>query len=162
MFGCMVLLQRNGSLLYAFYAQPACQMKISLRSGGASAITELYALRVANPRFLPLLEGDIEANATGGTLEIRVASAKADVENPTLPDQTTEGLHFEVAKVTVVAGGGSAVDITGDMEDLNVSGVPARDAFMRVVVVFTYDIASTAAFGPFMKIDELTATFTSN
>ncbi len=130
------------------------------RFGGAHAITELYSVRAANPSYLPLTPPDIVATVTGGqVIEIRVSSARPDPVG--MVDLLSETFRFKMAEVSVVAGG-TVVDVTGDMSDLNPLGVPARDAFIRWVATFLYDVPAEAALGPFMKIDEVTATFTFN
>ena len=91
-----------------------------------------------------------------------MSSAKGDADNPLLPDLTTELLPFvEMARV-VPAGVGSAVDITGDMSDLNQFGVPDREAYIRVVADFEYENTSEAALGPFASLDEVTTTYRFN
>jgi len=132
------------------------------RFGGISAVTELFSVRVANPAYQPLGTGDVLATVISGqSIQILVSSARPDVDNPLVPDLTTEIAAFEVAIVSF-GGGSTTVDITGDMGDLNPGGTPNRDAFMRVIAIFNYSEAVQAAVGPYMSIDQVTTTFTYN
>ena len=79
-----------------------------------------------------------------------------------MADLTTELLPaLEIARV-VPDGGGSAVNITGDMTALNQFPTPDREAFLRVIANFDYTDPSEAALGPFASLDEVTTTFTFN
>ena len=62
----------------------------------------------------------------------------------------------------IPAGGGSTVDVTGDMSNLNQFGVPNREAFLRIVADFEYGDPSEAALGPFASLEEVTTTFSFN
>ena len=79
-----------------------------------------------------------------------------------MPDLTSELLPaIEIARVKP-AGGGSIVDITGDMTALNQFPTPDREAYLRVIADFDYDDPAQAALGPFASLDEVTTTFTFN
>ncbi|MHC4451458.1 MAG: hypothetical protein ACYS0E_15200, partial [Planctomycetota bacterium] len=59
--------------------------------------------------------------------------------------------------------GGTAVVITGDMSDLNLTpGSPDREAFVRVQARFEYTRSVEAALGPFAAIDEVKITYDFN
>jgi len=134
-----------------------------VRFGGIAAVTELFNVRAANPDYLAMADTDVVGNVNDGQeIVISLSSAKADVENPLIADLTTELLPaIEIARVKS-AGGGSVVDITGDMTALNQFPTPDREAYLRVIADFDYDDPSQAALGPFASLDEVTATFTFN
>jgi hypothetical protein len=132
------------------------------RFGGVAAVTELYSTGVADPAFLNMTSGDILAIASGGQrIRIWASSSKADPEEPTIPDITTEIGAIEMAVVTA-SGGSTNVDIIGDLRNLNPSGGPDRDAFVRMRADFLYDDPIEAALGPFMVMDQVTVSFTFN
>lgn len=58
--------------------------------------------------------------------------------------------------------GAATVDITGDMGNLNPTGIPDRDAFSRVYASFEYDNGIDAALGPFAAMDSFTVRFSFN
>ncbi|MHC4931977.1 MAG: hypothetical protein ACYTGV_07300 [Planctomycetota bacterium] len=128
-----------------------------------SAITELFALPAADPDYLPLSPSDVVAHVNAGQrIRLYASSAKADLTDPLQPDVGSElAPMFEVALVRAIPNG-IVVDITGDMGDLNPSGVPARDAFVRVRGMFEYDNGVEAALGPFAWMDEFTVTVRFN
>jgi hypothetical protein len=132
------------------------------RFGGVSAVTELYSTGVADPAFLNMSSTDVLALASGGQqIRIWASSAKADADEPTRPDVTTEMGAIEMALVTA-QGGSTNVAILGDLRNLNPAGGPARDAFVRMRADFIYDDPVEAALGPFMVMDEITIGFTFN
>ena len=100
------------------------------RFGGIAAVTELFNVRAANPRYLPLAQADVTGNVNDAQkIIISMSSAQGDADNPLLPDLTTELLPaLEQARV-IPAGAGSAIDITGDMTALNQFGTPNREAY---------------------------------
>jgi len=120
-------------------------------------------MTAADPVYRPLTQGDVLGNVNPGqTITLFVSSAKASATDPLQPDLATEIASFEVARVTFLAGAG-AVEITGDMSDLNpAGGAPDRDAFVRVRAVFDYTDGVQAALGPFASMDGLTITFDFN
>ncbi|MEE8106827.1 MAG: hypothetical protein V3T86_14940, partial [Planctomycetota bacterium] len=90
------------------------------------------------------------------------SSARADIQNPLIPDIGTEIPSFVVAEITR-DGNLVIVDTSGgDMEDLNPSGVPLRDAFVRVQAKFDYGDPTEAALGPYAQIDSVKISFTFN
>ncbi|MHC4974914.1 MAG: hypothetical protein ACYTG3_21575, partial [Planctomycetota bacterium] len=135
---------------------------LTIRSFAASAITELYSAGVANPAYLNMSSGDILALPVGnGQIKIWASSAKPDLTDPLIPDLTTEIAPIEVALVTTSSGSAN-VTIVGDLRNLNPSGGPGRDAFVRMQADFAYDNLIDAALGPFMAMDEITVKFTFN
>ncbi len=133
------------------------------RFGGIAAVTELFNVGSANPMYLPMADTDVLGNVNAGQkIIISLSSAKGDPDNPLLPALISELLPaVEIARVEP-AGGGSAVDITGDMSALNQFGTPDREAFIRVIADFDYDDPAQAALGPFASLDEVTTTFSFN
>lgn len=132
------------------------------RFGGITAITEMFGMPAADPDYDPLDALDVIAHVSAGQrVRIYVSSAKAHPENPLLPNVPTETALFEVALVRFEAGA-TTIDVTGDMDDLNPAGVPARDAFARVYAKFEYDNGIDAALGPFASVDSFTVRFTFN
>ena len=133
------------------------------RFSSISAVTELFAMPAADPAYQPLAESDVVANVNAEQrIRVLVSSSKADPGDPVVPETGEELVPmFEVALVSYVSGA-IVVDITGDMEDLNVLGVPNRDAFVRVKADFEYDIGVEAALGPFAWMDEFTISSLSN
>ncbi|MHC4974725.1 MAG: hypothetical protein ACYTG3_20610, partial [Planctomycetota bacterium] len=135
---------------------------LTIRSFAASAVTELYSAGVADPAYLNMSSGDILALPVGnGQIKIWASSAKPNPDNPLIPDLTTEITAIEVALVTASAGSAN-VTIVGDLRNLNPSGGPGRDAFVRMQADFAYDNLIDAALGPFMAMDEITVNFTFN
>ncbi|MHC5049884.1 MAG: hypothetical protein ACYTGK_04660, partial [Planctomycetota bacterium] len=96
-----------------------------------------------------------------GQIKIWASSGKPNPDNPLIPDLTTEITAIEVALVTASAGSAN-VTIVGDLRNLNPSGGPGRDAFVRMQADFAYDNLIDAALGPFMAMDEITVNFTFN
>jgi hypothetical protein len=132
------------------------------RFGGIAAITEMFRLPAADPDYEPIASGDILANVSAGQrIRIYASSAKADPVHPLQPDVATETPRVEVALVHFVSGA-TAVDITGDMNNLNPAGTPDRDAFTRINATFEYDNGIEAATGPFAFVDSVTVRFTFN
>ena len=132
------------------------------RFGGVSAVTELYSTGVADPAYLNMTSGDILALATGGQqIRIWASSSRADPDEPTIPDVTSEIGAIEMALVTA-SGGSTNIAIVGDLRNLNPGGVPGREAFVRMRADFIYDDPVEAALGPYMVMDEITISFTFN
>jgi hypothetical protein len=111
--------------------------------------------------------GDVLANVTrksptvSQSIRIFASTAKGELDEPLLPNPTTEMGALEIALVTNVAGSVN-VEITGDMSLLNPTGAPNRDAFMRIDARFEYDDPVEAALGPFASIDQVDISFTFN
>ena len=133
------------------------------RFGGASAVTELFNVRAADPAYLPIADTDIKGKVNNVKQRIRVlvSSARPLAATPLLPDLASEIPAFEVAVILFV-GSGTGVDITGNMSALNPDGIPARDAFARVIATFEYDDPVESALGPFSNIDVVTFSFSFN
>jgi hypothetical protein len=133
------------------------------RFGGISAITEMFGMPAADPDYQPMDELDVVANVNlGQRIRIYASSAKANPDDPLLPNVATETGLFEIAVVQFAAGA-ATVDITGDMENLNpAGGLPDRDAFTRVYAGFEYDKEIDAAIGPFASVDEVTVRCSFN
>jgi len=124
------------------------------RFSSISAITELFPMPAANPAYQALASTDVLGLVNPQqSIRLFVSSAKADLDQPLLPNIGSEIAGFEVALVRYV-NGGTTVDITGDMSDLNpAGGQPNRDAFVRVKAIFQYDIGVEAALGPFANMN---------
>ena len=134
------------------------------RFGGISAVTELFHVRAANPRYLSMQATDIVAHVNNPTqtIEFQFASARAEPADPLSPDLTSEITPPIPVARAVVAGLGTAIDVIGSMSDLNTFGAPGRETFLRVIAVFDYGVPKEAALGPFMSVDGVTATFRIN
>jgi len=133
------------------------------RFGGITAITEMFGMPAADPDYQAIEDFDVVALVNAGQrIRIYASSAKADPNNPLLPDVGSETQLFEVALVRF-ASGAATVDITGDMDNLNpMGGAPDRDAFARVYASFEYDKGLDAAIGPFASMDQFTVRFSFN
>ncbi len=140
------------------------------RFGGVNAITELYAVRVANPLYLPMATGDVFATvAPSQSIELQMSSARPDPVNPLVPLVSSEINPFPLGVVN--AGGSGSVatifnrglGVEGDITaNLNSSGAPLRDAFVRVIAIFKYTDPKQAALGPYMSMEEVTLNFRFN
>ena len=63
----------------------------------------------------------------------------------------------------VFTGGGTAIQVTGDMGDLNATpGTPDREAFVRIRAVFEYGNGVEAALGPFAAMDQFVVSYRFN
>ncbi len=139
------------------------------RFGGANAITELYSVGVPNPTFLPFEPGDIIGLSNPGqSIDVFMSSARPDRLNPQAPDLLTETSIFGVSRVSF-AGGSTVIDVfdrgTGTFGDIALdlnTGPLERDAFVRVVATFTYTVASEAALGPFLEMDQVRLRYSFN
>jgi len=132
------------------------------RFSSIQAITELFGVGAANPAYIAMAPGDVLANVNKGqALRLFASSSKGDVDEPLLPNPTTEMGEIEIAYVSHVAGSVS-VEITGDMSGLNPTGAPDRDAFTRIDARFEYGDPVEAALGPFASIDQVEISFTFN
>ncbi|MHC4450796.1 MAG: hypothetical protein ACYS0E_11785 [Planctomycetota bacterium] len=143
------------------------------RFSSITAVTELFPVTAANPAYqdydkdgsgyLPQGDDSIEGIvADGQSIAIVVSSAKSNADDPLLPDLLSEITPFEVALVEF-KNGGTAVKITGNMSDLNVTpGSPDREAFIRVQAKFAYTNSVEAALGPYAAIDRVNIAYTFN
>jgi hypothetical protein len=121
------------------------------------AVTMLFGMPAADPAYEPLQAGDVVGVVhEGQTIRLFASSAKADLEEPLIPDLGTEIAGFEVALVRFEAGA-TVVDVTApDLTGLNPDGGPARDAFARIRADYAYANGVEAAVGPFAYLDEVT------
>ncbi|MHC4817701.1 MAG: hypothetical protein ACYTF8_06575, partial [Planctomycetota bacterium] len=137
------------------------------RFSSIQAITELFGVGASNPAYTAMAPGDVLANVTrtepkvSQSIRIFASTAKGELDEPLLPNPTTEMGAIEIALVTNEAGAVN-VEITGDMSLLNPTGAPNRDAFMRIDARFEYDNPVEAALGPFASIDQVDISFTFN
>jgi hypothetical protein len=133
------------------------------RFSSISAITELFNVLAADPAYEDIREGALLANVNPGQrIRLLVSSAKGNLDEPLLPDPTTEIGMFEVALVAF-SGGAVTIDLTvGDATGLNPTGDPDRDAFVRVRANFEYDNGVEAALGPFASIDRVDINYVFN
>jgi hypothetical protein len=132
------------------------------RFSSITAVTELFSTLVSDPAYLALTPGDLLGNLSEKQqIRVYASSAHGDPEEPLVPDPTTEMGMIEVALLTY--GSGSVnVEIIGDMRGLNPTGVPNRDAFVRIEARFEYGTPVEAALGPFAAIDQVDISFTFN
>jgi len=132
------------------------------RFSSIQAITELFGVGASDPAYIVMSPGDVLANVNK-TQAIRIfaSSSKGDLDEPLLPNPTSEMGAIEIALVTHVAGS-TNVAITGDMRGLNPTGAPNRDAFTRIDARFEYGDPVAAALGPFATIDQVAISFTFN
>ncbi len=133
------------------------------RFSSIAAVTELFPTLAANPVYQPLAPGDILAHVNvGQQIRVFASSAKADVDDPLVPNITTESPQVEVAVVRQGAGATVVDVVPGAMSLLNPSGVPARDAFVRIEARFEYGNPVEAALGPFAFMDRVDVTVQFN
>jgi len=133
------------------------------RFSSIAAVTELFPTLAANPAYQPLAPGDILAHVNvGQQIRVFASSAKADVEDPLVPSIASESPQVEVALVRQAAGATVVDVVPGAMALLNPSGVPARDAFVRIEARFEYGSPVEAALGPFANIDRVDVTIAFN
>ncbi|MHC4549898.1 MAG: hypothetical protein ACYTEZ_14085 [Planctomycetota bacterium] len=131
---------------------------LTTRSAIVAAITELFRIPAADPDYEALLASDVVGLVgVGQRIRIYASSAKPDLDDPRQPDLTSETSMFEVALVT-----DSGVTITGNLEDLNPSGSPGRDGFVRLRADFEYDDPNDAISPPFGTMDEITVRYSFN
>ncbi|MHC4410552.1 MAG: hypothetical protein ACYS0F_16300, partial [Planctomycetota bacterium] len=143
------------------------------RFSSITAVTELFPVTAANPAYqdynkdvegyLPQGNDAIEGIvADGQTISVVVSSAKSNADDPLLPDLLSEITPFEVALIEF-RNGGTAVKITGNLSDLNLTpGSPDREAFVRVQAKFAYTNSVEAALGPYAAIDKVRIAYTFN
>jgi hypothetical protein len=133
------------------------------RFSSIAAVTELFSALTANPAYQPLTSIDI-LGLVHANQQIRIfaSSAKADVDNPLIPDIATEIPEVEVALVRQASGAVTVDIVPGAMALLNPSGIPARDAFVRIDAKFEYANQVEAALGPFANIDRVDLTLLFN
>jgi len=132
------------------------------RFSSITAVTELFNVRAADPDFQPLdvPGGDIVGIvAVDQRILVSMSSATASSANPLAPDPTTETGAVLVAKVQRAGGSTVVVPVPGAMDSLD---TPERDAFVRVLAAFEYDVGVQAAIGPFAMMDRVRVTFTFN
>jgi len=141
------------------------------RFGDIRAITELFNVLAANPAYLNFNE-DRDGNgqpdkdilgvvSNGQEIEVFATTAKADADNPLVPDLTTEmPVSLLVARVRYELGA-STVDVFDNMDQLNPTG-PDRDAFLRIDSLFHYPDPVQAALGPFAYMDRVDIWYSFN
>ncbi|MCK6459927.1 MAG: hypothetical protein L6Q95_08540 [Planctomycetes bacterium] len=133
------------------------------RFSSIAAVTELFPALTANPAYDPLASTDILALVNSGQLiHVWASSAKADADDPLVPNIATETTPVEVAVVSHGSGATQVDPVPGAMAALNPGGTPARDAFIRVEAKFEYGSPVEAALGPFAWIDRVDITITFN
>jgi hypothetical protein len=134
------------------------------RFGDTRAVTELFNVPAANPAYLEFdPSSDILANVNNVSQEILIyaSSAKADTDNPLLPNQVSEIPEVLVARVHFALGA-TQVDTSYDaMDQLNPTG-PSRDSFVRINALFDYGNLVEAALGPFAYMDRVDITYSFN
>jgi hypothetical protein len=133
------------------------------RFSSIAAVTELFPALTANPAYDPLAATDILAHCnTGQLIHVWASSAKADTDDPLVPNINTETTPVEVAVVSRGSGATQVDPVPGAMAALNPGGAPARDAFVRIEARFEYGSPVEAALGPFAYIDRVDITITFN
>ena len=129
------------------------------RFSSISAVTELFPVLAANPDYQPLVPANILAHVNAAQrIKVYASSARADSDDPLVPDIVTETPQVQVALVHE-ASGATVVDIVGNLGVLN---TPGRDCFARVEARFEYDNGVEAALGPFSYMDRVDLTITFN
>ena len=102
------------------------------RFSSITAITELFPVTAAKPAYVQYNAAtDIVGFVANPDqrIRVRVSAAESNPENPTVADPTTEIPDFEIA-ILQFGASGTAVVVTGDMENLNATpGTPDRRAF---------------------------------
>ena len=132
------------------------------RFSSIQAITELFNVGASDPAYNAMSAGDVLANVSKEqAIRVFASSAKGDLDEPLLPNPTTEMGAIEIAVATHAAGSVN-VAIIGDMSLLNPIGSPDRDAFTRIDARFEYVDPVEAALGPFASIDQVDISFTFN
>ncbi|MHC4956280.1 MAG: hypothetical protein ACYTGZ_20755 [Planctomycetota bacterium] len=134
------------------------------RFSSIAAVTELFPMTAANPRYTDLNATEDILGNVNPTQRIRivVSSAKGSDENPLVADPGTELDPIEMAMLQY-DGGATKVTITGDMGELNETpGSPNREAFVRIRADFEYDDGVEAALGPFASMDMFTVSYRFN
>jgi hypothetical protein len=132
------------------------------RFSSIQAITELFGVGASDPEYIQMAPGDVLANVSKDqAVHVFASSAKGDLDEPLLPNPTTEMGAIEIALVTHAAGSVN-VEIVGDMRGLNPTGAPERDAFTRIDARFDYADPVEAALGPFASIDQVDISFRFN
>ena len=134
------------------------------RFSSISAITELFPMTAANPRYVELdLDFDVVGNVNPDqVIRVVLSSAKSNREDPLLADPASELPGIVMAELTF-SSGGTKVTKMGDMADLNeIAGSPDREAFVRVRSEFEYTNGVEAALGPFASMDEFTISYRFN
>lgn len=143
------------------------------RFSSTAAITELFVMPAANPRYQDLVFDedlsitDILGNVKSATQTINIfaTSARADLADPLLPDLSTEPEPQDavlVAQVAWISGGSSVTYFQGSMPQLNPDGTAKREAFVRIRADYVYGVGKEAALGPFATMDEFTVRFSFN
>jgi len=134
------------------------------RFSSISAITELFPMTAANPRYVELdLDVDVIGNVNPDQIiRVVVSSAKSDREDPLTADPSSELAAITMVELSFSAGG-TKVTRVGDMADLNeIAGSPNREAFVRVRSEFEYTRGVEAALGPFASMDEFRISYRFN
>jgi hypothetical protein len=133
------------------------------RFSSIAAVTELFPVLTADPAYDPLLSTDILALVnTDQVIHVWASSAKADTDDPLVPNINSETTPVEVAVVSHGSGATQVDPVPGAMAALNPGGTPARDAFIRIDARFEYGNPVQAALGPFAYIDRVDITITFN
>ena len=127
-------------------------------------MTAIATVTAANPAYQQYNPAtDIKGIVTSGQrIRVVMSSAKGDQDDPLRPDLSTELTPFEVALIEY-KNGATAVTVTGDMRNLNLTpGVADREAFVRVQGEFDYDNGVEAALGPFAMMDSVKISYSFN
>lgn len=133
------------------------------RFSSIAAVTELFPVLTADPAYQGLASADILAHVNADQMiHVFASSAKTDTDDPLVPNITTESTPVEVALVRHASGATTVDIIPGAMGLLNPTGVPARDAFVRIDARFDYDNPVEAALGPFAYMDRMELTIRFN
>jgi len=128
------------------------------RFSSIRAVTELFPMPAADPKYTPILAGDVLGVVhPGQSIEVWASSSKADPDDPLAPDLSpgSENPPIHVATIAF-QGGGVVIVIENPIEGLNPGAAPNREAFVRIRSDFNYTDAVEAALGPFATMDEMT------
>jgi hypothetical protein len=134
------------------------------RFGDIRAVTELFNIPAANPAYLEFgAASDILATVHNGTQQILIyaSTAKADTDDPLVPNTGSEIPDVLVARVHFALGA-TQIDTSYDaMDQLNPTG-PNRDAYIRINAFFDYGEIVQAALGPFASMDRVDISYSFN
>jgi hypothetical protein len=136
----------------------------SERFGIMQAVTELFHVGTAAPRYSDILEADVAGvvHNADQRIELYASSAVGDASDPLQPDPTTETEPALVAVIEYAGGGVRVTPEPGGMSALNPTGDDSRRPFARILGLFDYGNDIEAAAGPYAYLDSVTLRFDFN
>ena len=97
------------------------------------------------------------------SIELLASSARADIDNPLVPNLNSELDPAEMVALITKSGPRIIVDTSvGSLTALNQGAAPNREAYVRIRAKFVYGDPTEAALGPFAMMDEVTILFSFN